>query len=149
MFNDFEDGNVANIPEALRSMNRHKTHLAVDREWPIGSKDARCNTKEFMYNVWNGTVYMIAREELLRFEAGLTPDEWQKASFFNISFLARKLNDLLVQRGMPPLGYPPGTQPDEEHFTRILRYTDRFNVLGGFKRRVTNAIPPVCFAGRV
>lgn len=51
MFNDYEGDNGVNVPEALRGHNRNKTHQIVDREWPIGSKNARCNTKEYMYSV--------------------------------------------------------------------------------------------------
>lgn len=149
MFNDFEDENPNNIPDIFRGLTKTKIFEIVNRDWVLPSKYSRCTSKQYLYNVHAGTVFRVSKEILLNFEANLTVEETLKSAFYNIGFLLRKLELLQAQLGRPILGFQGAIQPDDEWFSRILRYLDQYNILGGFKQRVRNAQPPRCHSGRM
>lgn len=149
MFNQFEEENNANVPDIFRGKSKSKVFdiLEKDQHLVLGEKTDRANTLDYMYQVYRHEVFRITREELLQFESTLNNEEVTKAPFFNVGYLVERLNQLQIEQGRLPLGYMG--QPSEKHFTRVLRFLDRYNCLKAFKSKCRNSQPPHCLAGRM
>jgi hypothetical protein len=65
-----------------------------------------------------------------------------KSSFINVGLLVRRLDVLLQQTGRLPLGFEQTALPDEDWLLRLVRFIDRTNILGAYRRAVRNSQPP-------
>ena len=150
MFNEFEYEGDMNIPnDPFQGLTKSKIYEIVSRDFVLPAKESRSISREYLIKVHQASIFRIRREQLLNFEATLSVEEQKKAPFFNVGYLLSRLNVLLQQQGMAPLGFTNNSQPDEPWFTRILRYLDRYNVLNGFKVKIRGSEPPLCLAGRM
>ena len=53
-----------------------------------------------------------------------------------------KIEELLTQRNMAPLGFEPNSLPDENWAFRVIRYLDPANLCGAFKVPVRDSQLP-------
>lgn len=123
MHNDDRDHNhnhqVNDRYQAMSKLQIHKLVINQGKEPP--SIDARCSTKPYCIDMVDDRVYTVTKADLLTFEARLTSAETQKSAFYSITALVPKLNRLLELKGKPLLGFPQGTLPDDNWFSRVLR----------------------------
>lgn len=136
-------------PLPFQGMTKKKIYDILSREYVLPSVQSRCITKKYMFAIYNKEFFSVTREELLRFESSLSLEETKKSSFFNVSLLTWRLDKYLHLEEKKPLGFSEDTQADEAWFSRILRYLDPYNVLGGFTCRVKGSLAPKHSAGRL
>lgn len=150
MFNpDRENLQDQEEPAFARGLSKAALYKFVGSRFVLPDLDARCTTRPYLIRVQQGEVFRVSREDLLTFEARITSDETTKASFFHIGVLRERLDRFLELTNQPRFGFPPGSNPDDGWFVRILRYVDRSNILLGFKRAVANSQVPRNQAGRM
>lgn len=138
-----------NEPFEIREWSKSKLYTHISETFFVASRDSRGMNRSQLVRIYTAQVYRVTRQDMLQFEANLQPAETRKSTFYCVSLLYERLQTLMELMNLPPLGYPEGTVPEEEWFTRILRYIDRYNLLEGFQRRLQGAEPPRLFLSRV
>jgi hypothetical protein len=147
MFNPVERMNP-NEPPEIREWSKTKLHAHLSEQFCLPSRESRGVTRTYLVLVYQNQAFRITRQELLQFESTLTPAENRKTPFYCVSLLYERLNLLLPMLGLLPFAFPENCLPEEDWFSRILRWADRFNVLEAFQRRINGAPPPHIFAAR-
>lgn len=148
MINPVEvEGNL-DEPLAIRGVSKTKLYRDLSDTFYLPKKDSRGITRSYLVRVYSNQVYRLERHLLLQFEAGLSVQESKKSAFYSVNLLAHRLERLLHQLHEQPLGFGDGVTPEEEWFTRVLRYVDRTNILGGFRVPVRDNPVPNIFCAR-
>lgn len=123
MFSRIRDqGERDNEPEEIRHLTKKQLYKFISIRKVLWDEEARCCTRETLIRAYREEIYTISREELLVYESRLQPDEILKSPFFNVGQMMARLDRLLVIKGKPQLGFPPGTLCDDTWATRVLRF---------------------------
>jgi len=123
----------------LYSMLSHKFYLP-----PINSRGI---TREYLLRVFHNNCYRVPMLTLKHFEVELTSAMTRRIGLNNNSLLVRKLNILLMMRGLPDLGFDAFDPPEEVVSTdkawlyRVARYIDQSNLLEFFEKPVVDEQP--------
>lgn len=148
MYNPVEVGDP-DEPVEIRNLSKSKLYSLLEDELLLPSKESRGVTRAYLVQVYRRTVFTVNRRDIMHFEARLSLAEKRKNAFYCVSLLTEKLDILLPMLGLLPLGFPQNVSPEEDWFSRVLRYVDPFNLLEAFQRRVEGAAPPPIFLSRV
>lgn len=139
----------AHEPPEIRPLSKAKLHNQVSIRWFIAGKETRANSRAYLVGVYEGRFFRIEKAEILHFEAGLEVQDLERVGYHNITNLLGRLSMLVAQLGQAPLGFTPGSYPDESWVFRVVRFVDRSNLLGVFKRAIPNNVVPNIPAARM
>lgn len=139
--------NVANDePLEIRELSKGKIYTQLAAQWFLPQKESRGVTRAYLVQVHRGQVFRVQRQAILEYECRLLPAELRKSAFYSVALLYDRLEAHLVELGYQPLGFSLTTLPEEEWFSRVLRYVDSHNVLEGFQGRVHGSPVPQVFS---
>lgn len=137
-----------NEPPELRDTSKSKIYSNLAAQYLLPQKDSRGVTRAYLVQVYRGQVFRVQRQTILQYESGLTAEEQRKSAFYSVALLYERLEAYLREMDQAPLGFSLVVLPEEEWFTRLLRYVDPHNVLEGFLTRVTGSPKPPVFSAR-
>jgi hypothetical protein len=135
-------------PMAIRQWTKTKLYEHLNDTYLLPAKESRGVTRSYLVGVYTDRVYRVERSTMLQFESRITLAEQKKSVFYNVSLLVERLDRLLDQLGQNQLGFPEGSIPEEQWFTRVLRFADQNNILGGFRLPIRDAPVPELFSAR-
>ena len=131
-------------PIELRELSKAKIYTQLAANWFLPQKESRGVTRAYLVQVYRDQVFRVQRQVILEYESRLVPAESKKSSFYSVALLYDRMETYLHEMGQKPLGFSLTTLPEEDWFSRVLRYVDPYNVLEGFQARVNGApVPPV------
>lgn len=133
-------------PIEIRDWTKSKLFTHLNDTFLLPDKDSRGVTRSYLVGVYTQENFRVERSVILQFESGISLAEQKKAVFYNVGLLVERLDRFLQQLQMPRLGFGTSVCPEEKWFTRILRYIDRTNVLGGFRMAIQHAPVPDAFS---
>lgn len=144
MINNVAQQAAIDEPMELRELSKSKIYSQLSGQWFLPQKDSRGVTRAYLVQVYRGQVFRVQRQVILEYESRLTALETRKSAFYSVALLYDRLEAYLQEMQQRPLGFSLTNLPEEEWFSRILRYVDPRNVLEGFSSRVAGApVPPV------
>lgn len=149
MINPVAEVGRENEPLALRHLTKNQIYTRLSNEFILPAKDSRAVSRAYLCSIHQGTVFRVERHLMLQFEANLQMDELARGPAQNVTLVIERTNGLLRQLQRQQLGFAPGCYPDEGFLFRIVRYIDRTNLLGIFRRAVREAIAPNILANQV
>ena len=135
-------------PQETRELSKSKMYQILAEQYLLPDKDSKGVSRSYLVKVWRNMVYRVPRKAILEFESRLALDETRKQPFYTLSLLSERFDRFLLSLGMRPLGFGEFTCPEENWYSRVLRYVDDFNCLEAFQKRVAGASRPPVFAGR-
>lgn len=135
-----EEGNP-NEPVEIRGLNKKKLHEYMHETWHLPPHNARGVTRAYLVQVFMGQVFRVNDVELKQFLATLTKKMVEKVPFINSTDVKAKVENILRELGLPPLGYPANIIPDETWLLNVARFVDRSNIAAIFKKEVPNSEP--------
>src|SRR3990167_4013434 len=139
--------NVANDePLEIRELSKGKIYTQFAAQWFLPQKESRGVTRAYLVQVHRGEVFRVQRQVILEYECRLTAAETRKSSFYSVALLYDRLEAYLLEMQQRQLGFSPTNLPEEDWFSRILRYVDPHNVLEGFAQRVSGSPTPPVFS---
>jgi len=99
-------------PETRELDKRKLFNMLAQRHFlpPLTTKGI---TTEYLVKVYRNEVYTVPLLNLKHFEVELTPNMTRRTGIPNNSLLVRKIDGLLVSRGLPTLGFDDFEPPDE------------------------------------
>ena len=148
MFNAPEQDN-GNEPEELRGQSKNKIYKLLQAQFLLPDKDSRGVTKAYLIQVYRHQVFRVQRNEIMEYEAHLRIEDNIKSAFASLPVSVTKLNTHLRLLDHLETGFTALIYPDEAWLSRVIRFTDPYNVIGYFKGRVLNAPLPDTIAGRM
>ena len=133
-------------PVELRELSKSKIYAQLASQWFLPQKDSRGVTRAYLVQVHRGDVFRVQRQVILEYESRLTAAENRKSTFYSVALLYDRLEAYLAEMQQRPLGFSLTNLPEEDWFSRILRYVDPYNVLEGFTIRVNGSPSPPVFS---
>ena len=133
-------------PVELRELSKSKIYSQLASQWFLPQKESRGVTRAYLVQVHRGDVFRVQRQVILEYECRLTAAETRKSSFYSVALLYDRLEAYLVEMQQRQLGFSLTNLPEEDWFSRILRYVDPHNVLEGFAQRVSGSPTPPVFS---
>lgn len=130
-----------NEPAEIRGLNKKELHEYMHETWHLPPYNARGVTRAYLVQVYTGRVFRVNDVELKQFLANLTKKMVKKVPFINSTDVKAKVEMILQELGLPPLGYPPNIIPDETWLLNVARYVDRSNIAAIFKKDIPNSDP--------
>lgn len=148
MFNVPEQ-NLGNDPEELRGHSKNQIYKLLSAQYILPDKEARGVTKAYLIQIYRNQVFRVQRNEIMEYEAHLRLEDNLKSAFASLPLSVTKLNIHLRLLGHLETGFSALVYPDEVWLSRVIRFTDPYNVIGYFKSRILNAPLPDSIAGRM
>jgi hypothetical protein len=132
------------------TQNLDKKHLydMIAHRYYLPPYQSRGVTREYLLGVHKVTNFRVTNSDLRHFEVDLSPAMTKKVGVQNNGLLVRKLNNLLLTRNLPVLGFEEFEPPEQVVFVhkawlfRVARYIDRTNLTDFFEAPAENE-PPV------
>lgn len=146
MYNQATQGDQNQEPFAIRDWSKSKLYNSLAGEYFLPHKDSRGVTRAYLVDVYQQRVFRVHRQTVLEFESRLVAAETRKSSFYSVALLYDRLEAYLRDMNQQPLGFNLLALPEEEWFSRLLRYVDPHNVLEGFLTKVNGAPRPPVFS---
>lgn len=122
--------------EKTRFLSKSQLYHMVASKYFIPPLNSRGMTRDYLLRVWRKQVYTVEQQAMKAFEFQLQPEQTVKIGIPNSSYLVRKLNQLLQERGSQPLGFNEIEVPDQKWLHRITREIDRMNLTEFYKMPV-------------
>ena len=135
-----EEGNP-NEPAEIRGLNKKELHEFLHETWHLPPYNARGITRAYLVQVHTNQVFRVNDVEIKQFLANLTKKMIKKVPLINSTDVKAKVEMMLSELGLPPLGYPPNIIPDETWLLNVARFMDRSNIAAIFKRDIPNSDP--------
>lgn len=128
-------------PPETRDLTKKKLHEKLSEQWFLPSNEARGVTRVYLMQVHRHQVFRVPLLEMQHFMANLIPkDHMKKAPYINSLDVKIKVEGLLRELNMPPLGYPEGIVPEEEWLFQVARKLDQNNATAIFTKPVPNPV---------
>lgn len=129
----------ANEHEAIRTLDKPEAHKRVSEEWFIPEYTAHCMSRQLLNDYMMGNIYRIPAAAMAHFWADLPPDAKAVTNFFSTEIAFLKIQRLLADEGLLPIGMTADDLPNRDFIIQVLRYLDRKNISFCFRSRVPNA----------
>jgi len=97
---------------------------------PLASKGV---TKAYLQKAMAKSVLLVDRQRMARFLADLAPSQLAKVEFCSKIEMYTKLEKLLAEQKLKPLGFADGVIPDGAWLQHIVRFIDPQNLCGMFR----------------
>lgn len=130
-----------NEPVEIRGLNKKELHEFMHETWHLPPHNARGVTRAYLVQVYTNQVFRVNDVELKRFLADLTKKMVKKVPLINSTDVKAKVEMILRELGLPPLGYPANIIPDETWLLNVARYVDRSNIAAIFKKDIPDSEP--------
>jgi hypothetical protein len=124
-------------PPEIRNLTKKALHERMSQEYFLPPNSARGVTRAYLVGVYTRRYYRVGLFDMQRFMAELTPTHMKKAPYINSNDIKAKVQVLLREHELLPLGYPDGVIPEEGWLLQIARMLDQTNTTSIF----TTAIP--------
>lgn len=138
----FLDAVQENEDEKTRYLSKSQLYHLVAAKYFVPPMNSRGMTRDYLLKVWRNQVYSVEQQAMKAFEFGLKPEQVMKIGIPNSSYLVRKLNHLLQERGSLPLGFSELEVPDQKWLHRIARQIDKYN-LTEFYQEAVDRVPEI------
>jgi hypothetical protein len=126
-------------PPEIRDLTKKALHERMSQEAFLPANNARGVTRAYLVGVYTNRYYRVGLFDMQRFMAELTPVHMKKAPYINSNDIKAKVQVLLHEHGLRPLGYPDGVIPDETWLLQIARMLDQTNITSIFTMPIPNA----------
>ena len=93
-------------------------------------------TRDYLLKVLSNEVFSVTHNIIKHFEVDLDKSHTNKTFTPNNSFVVKKLNILLEQKGQRQLGFDQNEVPESSWLYRVARFIDQTNLLEIFERAV-------------
>lgn len=128
-----------NEPPEIRGLNKKELHEYLHERWHLPPHNARGVTRDYLVKVHLNQVFRINDVELKQFLANLTKKMTKKVPLINSTDVKAKVEMMLSELALPPLGYPPNIIPDETWLLNVARFMDRTNIAAIFKKDIPDS----------
>lgn len=123
----------SNQPRTARpQLSKKKAYDRLDDYFYLPPRDCRGVTHAYLAKVAKGDVFTVDRHDIARFLADLKPYQLKQAPHCCRYEAFFKLEALLKERGLKPLGFDGNQVPDGGWLYPVLRYVDQENLSGVF-----------------
>ena len=136
-------------PVETRKLSKQQLYDTLKDTYLLPGVESKGVNRVYLVQVFTGMVFRLTKQEWKRFDVDLTPRMIKRNNLVNLSYVLRKLNNLMAERGMRPLGFPEFVIPEEKWLTNIVRFIDRKNVLEFFEEAVNPMAQPQCLSEQV
>jgi len=126
-------------PKTKPQLSKKKVYERLQDDFLLPPSDCRGVTHAYLVKVAKGEVFTVDRRDIARFLADLKPYQLKRAPHCCRYEAFYKLEVLLKERGLPPLGFDDDQVPDGGWLYPVLRYVDQENLSGVFAK----ALKPV------
>ena len=123
-----------NEPAVIRGKTKNQLYTMLAEEWFLPSVDSKGVNRQYLVSVFKGEVLRLPLMEIKRFEVELTPMQQKRTGLVNLTYTLSKLNVLLGEMDLKPLGFPQWVVPEEVWLTKIARFIDKKNVMEFFSQ---------------
>jgi hypothetical protein len=135
------EGNL-NVPPEIRNLSKTQLYNSLSQTYLLPALESKGMCRTYLVGVFRAENYRLPLLEYKRLEAELTPIQQKKVNLANMAYIYRKLNALLAEMNLLPLGFPEFIIPEESWITKVARFVDRRNVMEFFESHIEgNALP--------
>lgn len=138
-----------NEPPEVRGLSKHQLYNQLAEQYLLPAYDSKGVNRTYLVGVFSNNYLRIPLMEWKRFEINLTPNQIKRNNLVNLSYMLRKVNGILRERGMNPLGFPDFIIPEESWLVNVARFIDRKNVMEFFSVELTPLGQPESESERV
>lgn len=122
------------------NLSKHALYNIVEDKYVIPAFISKGVTRDYLLKVYKDEVWRIEVNVMKRFEFDLTSSQNKKVGIINNSYVMRKLNILMQEKQMKPLGFDEFELPEQTWLFRVARFIDKENLLELFETHIT--LPP-------
>ena len=99
--------------EQDKTKDKKALYESLVRLWYLPPYTSKGMTREYLVQVYHGSVFRVPVMEMKRFELELHPRTLKRTAMQNNGLLVRKLNKLLQSRDQPQLGFDEHEPPEQ------------------------------------
>ena len=136
-------------PPEVRNLSKQQIYTQLSNDFFLPSYDSKGVNRAYLVGVYTNRYLRIPLMDWKRFELNLTPNQMKRNNLVNMTYILRKLNGILRERGMNPLGFPDFMVPEEDWVMKVARFIDRTNVMEFFTERLQEIREPDIESERV
>lgn len=125
-----------NEPPEIREMTKKALHEQLSQRFFLPPNNSRGVTRPYLVGVYRNDFYRLDLFQMQHFLADLTKEHMRKAPYINSNDIKAKVEVLLRENNMPPLGFPNGVIPEESWLLQIARVLDQSNSTAIFVKAV-------------
>ena len=119
--------NRAHEPPALKDLSRPKIYSLLAEDYYLPHKACRAITRDYLVGVYTGKYFRVKLEDLKKFTASLTPKLMKRIVHTTNQEVVEKVDALLKEHKLSPLGFKGGLLPDSEWLSQVARFIDPCN----------------------
>ena len=136
-------------PIETRKLSKQQLYDSLKDTYLLPGIDSKGVNRVYLVQVFTGMVFRLTKQEWKRFDVDLTTRMTKRNNLVNMLYVLRKLNTLMEERMMRPLGFPDFVIPEEKWLSHIVRFVDRKNVLEFFEEAANPMANPQCLSEQV
>lgn len=133
----------------FEGLKKKAIYKELSEKYLLPEFSCRAISKTYLAGVDEGIYYRVQRSSILEFESKLPWLEKHRAIQIPVSAIVERLSRFLSKIGKSELGFKPGCFADERWLLRVIRFEDRYNILGFFRTRAPGAQKPNNELGRM
>jgi hypothetical protein len=128
--------NPINEPPFLKDLSRSKIYKLLAEEYFIPNPTCRAISRDYLIGVHTGKYFRVRLPTLKKFMVDMTPSLMKKTVHTTNHEIVEKLEALLKEHGLAPLGFKKGNLPDSEWLDKMARFIDPCNAADLFEHPV-------------
>lgn len=139
----------ADEPAETRDLTKKNLYKRLAEDWYLPDNNSRGITRTYLVGIFTNAHFRVGLVEMKQFLATLTSAQLKKAPYHSTANALAKINTLLAEMGLRPLGFPAGVIPEDGWLMNIARFIDRENISGLFLQAVPGFQNPDTQSGRM
>ena len=119
-----------------KNLDKRDFYAMLNINFLLPSMTSKGVTRDYLLGVHRNQLYRVPNLEIKTFELHLRPSQLRRVGIQNNAYLVRKLEFLLQEKNLNPLGFTQYDPPEQSWLVRIVRFIDPENLLEYFAESV-------------
>jgi hypothetical protein len=125
--------NTRDEPPSLKDLSKSKIYRQLTEEYYLPDKNCRAISRDYLVGVYTNKYFRVKISDFKKFTADLTPRMMKRTAHTTNQEMVEKLEALLKEYKLSPLGFKKGSLPDSEWLSLVTRVIDPCNAADLFK----------------
>jgi hypothetical protein len=114
-------------PPSLKDLSKSKIYKQLAEEYYLPDRACRAISRDYLVGVHTGKYFRAKLLDFKKFTADLTPRLMERTTHTTNQEMVEKLEALLKEHKLFPLGFKGGLLPDSEWLSQVARFIDPCN----------------------
>jgi hypothetical protein len=125
--------NTRDEPHSLKDLSKSKIYHQLAEEYYLPDRACRAISRDYLVGVHTNKYFRVKLSDFKKFTADLTPRMMKRATHTTNQEIVEKLEALLKEYKLSPLGFKGGLLPDSEWLSQVARLIDPCNAADLFE----------------